>query len=107
MKNTSIFITLLTSKCGYKIKPEHKHLTIAVREDIEIVCDALRNEGASVKIVRIEVENGGREESILLREVEEESDQILYQLELDLTQSFITMKKFNELINGWSINDIG
>lgn len=81
---------------------------IIVGEGIYTVYNQLINEGCDIKIFELDPSNDSRTE-IVISQVDVEAevlDKLNYYLQLDLTKSFISMKKLNELINAWEILEV-
>lgn len=81
---------------------------IIVGEGIYTVYNQLINEGCDIKIFEIDPSNDSETE-IVISQVDIEAevlDKLNYHLQVDLTKSFISMKKFNELINTWGILEV-
>lgn len=81
---------------------------IIVGEGIYTVYNQLINEGCDIKIFEINPSNDSQAEIVINQvDIEAEAlDKLNYYLQLDLTKSFISMKKFNEIINTWGILEL-
>lgn len=90
---------------------------MTVREHIMVVYQILIEEGANVAVGEINPsykENEGdkaidSERDIDIAEVNLEAyatGELHYYLRVDLPNSFISMKKFNKLVNSWSVFDV-
>lgn len=98
MSQTFLGVTLFTN--------EEKNSNIVVGENIYTVYNTLKNEGAYIEVIKYETSNGSQIEIDILEvdiEAKALGKDVYYSLEIDLTKSFISMKKFNELINSWGI----
>lgn len=104
-KYTNIWVVWL--KDFYKEQKSYE-IRIALNEDISIVYDTLkREEGLSMEIVRLsEDEIEYETDEPVEEEIRPENRKGSYHLDVDLTNSNMTFKKFNELLNDFSVNDI-
>lgn len=90
---TSIWLTWLNCRYG--------SMRICVSESIDVVYKTLANEGADLEIAFIS--DDGDEITVDVEDVNLEDSNLTYIINLDLTESYVNMKKFNQLIEGWGI----
>lgn len=86
----------------------HGNTFISVNEHIHNVYAALLNEGVDVKIVLITSTKSDESDEIpvTIDEVDDENRALTYNLNVNLANSYISMKKFNQLIEGWGIQNL-
>ncbi|NMG11261.1 hypothetical protein [Brasilonema sp. UFV-L1] len=77
---------------------------ISVNKEIRTVYRTLRQEGVDVQIARID-ENCNCQ-IVKEEEINEEQEEVNYRLEVDLANSNIPMKRFNELLEIWGVTEV-
>lgn len=87
------------------------HVEIVVREHIHTVYKVLHNEGVHMIITKHKIEEGEDTEGISIDDIPksytEQYPEISYSIDVDMSKSFISMKKFNELIDQWEVDQFG
>ena len=89
-----------------KQEPPKHHIN--VHQDIITVCKILKPLGAKVRITKVDMNTDMLEpEEVQEEEVTKEEDDkdgnILYQLEIDLSDADISVRGFNKLLRSWGI----
>ena len=87
-----------------KFFTQHTDTDISVNQEISTVYRTLKQEGVSVQIARID-ENCNLQ-LVQEEEIDEGCEEISYRLEVDLANSNIPLRRFNELLEGWGVDEV-
>jgi mannose/fructose/N-acetylgalactosamine-specific phosphotransferase system component IIB len=90
---------------GNFVQDQQTNTIIDVSEELATVYNTLQQEEVKIRIIRIG-ENTTTLKEINLEEVSYRNKKTSYQLEVNLAESDISLRKFNELLSYWGVDAV-